>query len=99
MPLYLEVVGSGLSNRGLTLIHDNREFFGPYSARDSPRTRKPLQEGDALILEKQVLTILKAVEDKIDDEISALDHLDLEDIKVLRVRTLQQMKKMAEKRR
>ncbi|KAL1801952.1 hypothetical protein ACET3Z_030599 [Daucus carota] len=51
------------------------------------------------ILEKQVLTVVKAVEDKIDDEISALDRLDLEDIEVLRERRLQQMKKMAEKRR
>ncbi|KAL8116757.1 hypothetical protein AgCh_023062 [Apium graveolens] len=51
------------------------------------------------ILDKQVLTVLKAVEDKIDNEISALDRLDLEDIKVLREQRLQQMKKMAEKRR
>lgn len=40
----------------------------------------------------------KAVEDKIDDEIAALDRLDLDDIEVLRERRLQQMKKMAEKR-
>lgn len=46
-----------------------------------------------------MLTVVKAVEDKIDDEISALDRLDLEDIEVLRERRLQQMKKMAEKRR
>ncbi|KAL2460306.1 Thioredoxin superfamily protein [Abeliophyllum distichum] len=50
------------------------------------------------ILEKQVLTVVKAVEDKIDEEISALDRLDLDDIEVLRERRLQQMKKMAEKR-
>eukprot|EP00268_Persea_americana_P035970 TRINITY_DN3543_c0_g2_i1.p1 TRINITY_DN3543_c0_g2~~TRINITY_DN3543_c0_g2_i1.p1 ORF type:complete len:160 (+),score=35.96 TRINITY_DN3543_c0_g2_i1:213-692(+) len=50
------------------------------------------------ILEKQVLTVAKAVEDKIDDEISALDRLDLDDLEVLRERRLQQMKKMAEKR-
>ncbi|KAK4476990.1 hypothetical protein RD792_016191 [Penstemon davidsonii] len=50
------------------------------------------------ILEKQVLTVVKAVEDKIDDEIAALDLLDLDDIEVLRERRLQQMKKMAEKR-
>ncbi|KAL3814291.1 hypothetical protein ACJIZ3_015559 [Penstemon smallii] len=50
------------------------------------------------ILEKQVLTVVKAVEDKIDDEIAALDRLDLDDIEVLRERRLQQMKKMAEKR-
>lgn len=50
------------------------------------------------ILEKQVLTVAKAVEDKIDDEIAALDRLDLDDIEALRERRLQQMKKMAEKR-
>ncbi|XP_051131440.1 thioredoxin domain-containing protein 9 homolog [Andrographis paniculata] len=50
------------------------------------------------ILEKQLLTVAKAVEDKIDDEIAALDRLDLDDIEVLRERRLQQMKKMAEKR-
>ncbi|KAL8147911.1 hypothetical protein AgCh_005291 [Apium graveolens] len=43
--------------------------------------------------------IVKAVDDKIDDEISALDRLDLEDITVLRERRLQQKKKMVEKRR
>ncbi|KAL8104586.1 hypothetical protein AgCh_028704 [Apium graveolens] len=51
------------------------------------------------ILKKKVLTVLKAVEDKIYNEISVLDHLDLEDIKVLREWRLQQMKKMADKRR
>ncbi|KAJ6948888.1 thioredoxin domain-containing protein 9 [Populus alba x Populus x berolinensis] len=50
------------------------------------------------IIEKQVLTVAKAVEDKIDEEISALDRLDLDDIEALRERRLQQMKKMAEKR-
>ncbi|KAA8536254.1 hypothetical protein F0562_028732 [Nyssa sinensis] len=50
------------------------------------------------ILEKQVLTVAKAFEDKIDEEISALDRLDLDDIEALRERRLQQMKKMAEKR-
>ncbi|XP_073003187.1 thioredoxin domain-containing protein 9 homolog [Typha latifolia] len=50
------------------------------------------------ILEKQMLTVAKAVEDKIDEEISALDRLDLDDIEVLRERRIQQMKKMAEKR-
>ncbi|KVH93325.1 thioredoxin domain-containing protein 9 homolog [Cynara cardunculus var. scolymus] len=50
------------------------------------------------IIEKQVLTVAKAVEDKIDDQIAALDKLDLDDIEVLRERRLQQMKKMAEKR-
>ncbi|KAG9456092.1 hypothetical protein H6P81_000600 [Aristolochia fimbriata] len=50
------------------------------------------------ILEKQILTVVKAVEDKLDDEISALDRLDLDDLEALRERRLQQMKKMAEKR-
>ncbi|KAF9665965.1 hypothetical protein SADUNF_Sadunf16G0179900 [Salix dunnii] len=50
------------------------------------------------IIEKQVLTVAKAVEDKIDEEISALDRLDLDDIEALRERRLQQMKRMAEKR-
>ncbi|WOL05530.1 thioredoxin domain-containing protein [Canna indica] len=50
------------------------------------------------ILEQQVLTVAKAVEDKINDEIAALDRLDLDDLETLRERMLQQMKKMAEKR-
>ncbi|XP_058069995.1 thioredoxin domain-containing protein 9 homolog [Magnolia sinica] len=50
------------------------------------------------ILEKQVLTVAKAVEDKLDEEISALDRLDDDDLEALRERRLQQMKKMAEKR-
>ncbi|KAL7119071.1 hypothetical protein ACP275_02G040300 [Erythranthe tilingii] len=50
------------------------------------------------ILEKQVLTVVKAVEDKIDDEIAALDKLDVDDLEALRERRLHQMKKMAEKR-
>ncbi|KAF5201073.1 Thioredoxin domain-containing protein 9-like protein [Thalictrum thalictroides] len=50
------------------------------------------------IIEQQVLTVAKAVEDKIDEEISALDRLDDDDIEALRERRLQQMKKMAEKR-
>ncbi|KAL7607809.1 thioredoxin domain-containing protein 9 homolog [Lactuca sativa] len=50
------------------------------------------------IIEQQVLSVAKAVEDKIDDEIAALEKLDLDDIEVLRERRLQQMKKMAEKR-
>ncbi|KAM3328154.1 thioredoxin domain-containing protein 9 [Capsicum galapagoense] len=50
------------------------------------------------IVEKQVLTVAKAVEDKLDEEISALDCLDIDDIEVLRERRLQQMKKMAEKK-
>ncbi|KAK6946169.1 Thioredoxin domain [Dillenia turbinata] len=50
------------------------------------------------VLEKQILTVAKAVEDKIDEEIAVLDRLDLDDIEALRERRLQQMKKMAEKR-
>ncbi|GKV26436.1 hypothetical protein SLEP1_g35735 [Rubroshorea leprosula] len=50
------------------------------------------------ILEKQVLTVAKAVEDQIDEEIAALDRLDHDDLEALRERRLQQMKKMAEKR-
>ncbi|XP_042458931.1 thioredoxin domain-containing protein 9 homolog [Zingiber officinale] len=50
------------------------------------------------IIEQQLLTVAKAVEDKIDEEIAALDRLDLDDIEALRERRLQQMKKMAEKR-
>nr|GEU90708.1 thioredoxin domain-containing protein 9 homolog [Tanacetum cinerariifolium] len=50
------------------------------------------------IIEQQVLTVAKAVEDKLDDEIAALEKFDLDDIEILRERRLQQMKKMAEKR-
>ncbi|RZS09419.1 hypothetical protein BHM03_00040528 [Ensete ventricosum] len=50
------------------------------------------------ILEQQVLTVARAFEDKIDDEIAALDRLDLDDLEALRERRLQQLKKMAEKR-
>eukprot|EP00262_Sarcandra_glabra_P007498 TRINITY_DN20347_c0_g1_i1.p1 TRINITY_DN20347_c0_g1~~TRINITY_DN20347_c0_g1_i1.p1 ORF type:complete len:213 (+),score=41.94 TRINITY_DN20347_c0_g1_i1:89-727(+) len=50
------------------------------------------------IVEKQVLTVAKAFEEKIDEEISALDRLDLDDLDALREQRLQQMKKMAEKR-
>ncbi|GMH23605.1 hypothetical protein Nepgr_025448 [Nepenthes gracilis] len=49
------------------------------------------------ILEKQVLAVARAVEDKLDDEIAALDRLDIDDMEALRERRLQQMKKMAEK--
>ncbi|KDP44454.1 hypothetical protein JCGZ_16287 [Jatropha curcas] len=50
------------------------------------------------IIEKQVLTVAKAVEDKLDEEIAALERLDVDDIEALRERRLMQMKKMAEKR-
>lgn len=52
----------------------------------------------AQIIEKQVLTVAKVVEEKLDDEIAALDRLDDDDLEVLRERRLHQMKKMAEKR-
>ncbi|XP_008236409.1 PREDICTED: thioredoxin domain-containing protein 9 homolog [Prunus mume] len=50
------------------------------------------------ILEKQLLTVAKAVEEKLDEEIAALDRVDDDDLEALRERRLQQMKKMAEKR-
>ncbi|CAL9070993.1 unnamed protein product [Musa textilis] len=50
------------------------------------------------IIEQQVLTVVKAVEDKLDEEIAALDRLDLDDLEALRERRLHQLKKMAEKR-
>ncbi|XP_050208820.1 thioredoxin domain-containing protein 9 homolog [Mercurialis annua] len=50
------------------------------------------------IIEKQVLTVAKAVEDKLDEEIAAFERLDEDDLEALRERRLQQMKKMAEKR-
>lgn len=50
------------------------------------------------VIEKQVLTVAQAVEDKLDEEIAALERLDMDDLEALRERRLQQMKKMAEKR-
>ncbi|WCJ43693.1 hypothetical protein M5689_024417 [Euphorbia peplus] len=50
------------------------------------------------IIENQLLTVVKAVEDKLDDEIASLDRLDDDDLEVLRERRMQQMKKMAQKR-
>jgi hypothetical protein len=50
------------------------------------------------IIEKQVLSAAKAVEDKLDEEISALDRLDPDDIEVLRERRIQQMRRAAERR-
>jgi hypothetical protein len=47
----------------------------------------------------QVLTVAKAMEDKIDDEIASLEKLDEDDLEVLRERRLKQMKKMAEKKK
>ncbi|CAN7120020.1 unnamed protein product, partial [Brassica rapa subsp. narinosa] len=51
------------------------------------------------ILEKQLLTVLKAMEDKLDEEIASLEKPDADDLEVLRERRLQQMKRMAEKRK
>lgn len=45
-----------------------------------------------------MLTVAKAVEEKLDEEIAALDRVDDDDLEALRERRLQQMKKMAEKR-
>ncbi|KAK3121249.1 hypothetical protein QOZ80_8BG0649380 [Eleusine coracana subsp. coracana] len=50
------------------------------------------------ILEKQVLSVAKAVEDKLDEEIAALDRLDPDDIEALRERRIQQMRRAAERR-
>ncbi|KAF3435514.1 hypothetical protein FNV43_RR22603 [Rhamnella rubrinervis] len=50
------------------------------------------------VIEKQVLTVAKVVEEKLDDEIAALERLDVDDLEALRERRLHQMKKMAEKR-
>ncbi|KAK1269614.1 hypothetical protein QJS04_geneDACA005201 [Acorus gramineus] len=52
------------------------------------------------IIESQVLTVAKAVEDKLDEEIAALDRTvdDDDDLEALRERRLRQMKKMAERR-
>lgn len=51
------------------------------------------------ILEKNLLTVAKAMEDKLDDEITSLEKLDEDDLEVLRERRLKQMKKMAEKKK
>ncbi|KAK6159247.1 hypothetical protein DH2020_006561 [Rehmannia glutinosa] len=66
--------------------------------RASPSALNLRQYFTPEILEKQVLTVAKAMEDKIDEEIHALERLDLDDLEVLRERRLQQMKKMAEKK-
>uniref|UniRef100_A0A0D9X5V5 Thioredoxin domain-containing protein n=1 Tax=Leersia perrieri TaxID=77586 RepID=A0A0D9X5V5_9ORYZ len=50
------------------------------------------------ILEKQVLSAAKAVEDKLDEEIAALDRLDPDDIEALRERRILQMRRAAERR-
>lgn len=50
------------------------------------------------VIEKQVMTVAQAMEDKLDEEIAALDRLDDDDLEELRERRLQQMKKMSEKR-
>ncbi|KAH9317189.1 hypothetical protein KI387_018958 [Taxus chinensis] len=52
------------------------------------------------ILENQVLTVAKAVEEKLDEQLSRLDvdRLEEDDLEQLRERRLQEMKKMAAKR-
>ncbi|CAO2163822.1 unnamed protein product [Urochloa humidicola] len=50
------------------------------------------------ILEKQVLSAAKAVEEKLDEKIAALDRLDPDDIEALRERRIQQMRRAAERR-
>ncbi|CAO2206305.1 unnamed protein product [Urochloa humidicola] len=50
------------------------------------------------ILEKQVLSAAKAVEDKLDEEIAVLERLDPDDIEALRERRIQQMRRAAERR-
>lgn len=52
------------------------------------------------VLENQVLTVAKAVEEKLDEEIDRfdVDRLDEDDLEQLRERRLQQMKKMAAKK-
>jgi hypothetical protein len=50
------------------------------------------------ILEKQVLSVAKAVEDKLDEQIAALDRLDPDDIEALRERRILQMRRAAERR-
>ncbi|TVU42170.1 hypothetical protein EJB05_08562, partial [Eragrostis curvula] len=50
------------------------------------------------ILEQQVLSVAKAVEDKLDEEIAALERLDPDDIEALRERRILQMRRAAERR-
>ncbi|MQL95213.1 hypothetical protein Taro_027873 [Colocasia esculenta] len=52
----------------------------------------------AQVVEQSVLTVVKAVEDKLDEEIAALERLDLDDLEALRERRLQQLKKASERR-
>lgn len=53
----------------------------------------------AQIIEHQVLSVAKVVEEKLDEEIAALDRLDLDDLEALRERRIQQLKKAAERRK
>ncbi|KAK1292213.1 hypothetical protein QJS10_CPB17g02006 [Acorus calamus] len=64
------------------------------------RSRSFQQSKPIEIIESQVLTVAKAVEDKLDEEIAALDRTvdDDDDLEALRERRLRQMKKMAERR-
>ena len=49
-------------------------------------------------MEKQVLSVAKAVEDKLDEQIAALERLDPDDIEALRERRMLQMRRAAERR-
>ncbi|XP_078436065.1 thioredoxin domain-containing protein 9 homolog isoform X2 [Wolffia australiana] len=50
------------------------------------------------VIEQSVLTVVKAVEDKLDEEIATLERLDADDLEALRERRLQQLKKTAERK-
>jgi hypothetical protein len=50
------------------------------------------------ILEQHVLSAAKAVEDKLDEQIAALERLDPDDIEALRERRMLQMRRAAERR-
>lgn len=50
------------------------------------------------VIEQSVLTVAKAVEDKLDEEIATLEKLDLDDLEALRERRLLQLKKAAERK-
>ena len=49
-------------------------------------------------IEQHLLTVAKAVEDHLDDEIHRLERLDVGNLEQMREQRLQQMKKMAAKK-
>jgi len=63
-----------------------------------PSYSAAMDEVVSQILEKQVVLAAKAVEDKLDEEIAALERLDPDDIEALRERRIQQMRRAAERR-